>query len=70
VGGRSSCLSPHLVSASVCLAGSACTTKWVRHKNPEGEDYLQCKACGKDLYDIERHEPDIIGGFAGGGGGF
>ena len=41
--------------------------KWVRHKNSEGEDYLQCKACGKDLYDVERHEPDIIGGFAGGG---
>ena len=22
--------------------------KWVRRFNPEGEDYLQCKACGKD----------------------
>jgi hypothetical protein len=43
--------------------------KWVRRKNPEGQDYLQCKACGKDLYDVERHEPDIIGGFGGGGGG-
>jgi hypothetical protein len=41
----------------------------VRRKNPEGEDYLQCKARGNDLYDVERHEPDIIGGFAGGGGG-
>jgi len=28
--------------------------KWVRRFNPEGEDYLQCKACGKDLYDVER----------------
>ena len=42
--------------------------KWVRRKNPEGqEDYLQCNACGKDIYDLERHEPEIIGGFAGGG---
>jgi hypothetical protein len=39
--------------------------KWVRRKNPEGEDYQQCKACGKDLYDVERHDPDIIGGFGG-----
>jgi hypothetical protein len=44
--------------------------KWVRRKNAEGEDYLQCKACGKDLYDVERHDPDISGGFAAGGGGF
>ena len=44
--------------------------KWVRRKNLDGEDYLQCKACSKDLYDVERQEPDIIGGFAGGGGGF
>ena len=45
--------------------------KWVRRKNPEGEDYLQCNACGKDLYDVERHEPDIIsggGGYLGPGG--
>ena len=44
--------------------------KWVRRKNPDGEDYQQCKACGKDLYDVERHEPDVIGGFSGGGGGW
>jgi hypothetical protein len=31
--------------------------KWVRRKNPEGEDYLQCKACGKDRYDVERADP-------------
>jgi hypothetical protein len=44
--------------------------KWVRRKNPEGQDYLQCNVCGKDLYDVERHEPgDIIGGYGGGGGG-
>ena len=45
--------------------------KWVRHKNPQGEDYLQCKVCGKDLYDVERHEPDIVsggGGYLGSGG--
>jgi hypothetical protein len=28
--------------------------KWVRRFNPEGEDYLQCNACGKDLYDVGR----------------
>ena len=30
--------------------------KWVRRKNPQGEDYQQCKSCGKDLYDVERSE--------------
>jgi hypothetical protein len=34
--------------------------KWVRRFNPDGEDYLQCKSCGKDLYDVERHEPSLI----------
>jgi len=28
--------------------------KWVRLFNPDGEDYLQCRACLKDLYDVER----------------
>jgi hypothetical protein len=41
--------------------------KWVRRLNPEGGDYLQCKACGKDRYDVERHDPDIGSGFAAGG---
>jgi len=40
--------------------------KWVRRFNSEGEDYLQCKACGKDLYDVERVEPSTTG-FGGGG---
>ena len=43
--------------------------KWVRRFNADGEDYLQCKACGKDLYDVERHDPDLGSGIAGGGGG-
>ena len=44
--------------------------KWVRRKNPEGEDYLQCKACGKDLYDVERSSgPNIGGNVAGLRGG-
>ena len=42
--------------------------KWVRRFNADGEDYLQCKACGKDLYHVERHDPDIAGGFGAGGG--
>ena len=43
--------------------------KWVRRKNPEGEDYLQCKACGKDRYDVERGDPTVtnFGGGIGGG---
>jgi hypothetical protein len=42
--------------------------KWVRQFNADGEDYLHCTACGKDRYDVERHDPDIIGGggFPGG----
>ncbi len=28
--------------------------KWVRRLNPDREVYLQCKHCGKDLYDVER----------------
>ena len=35
--------------------------KWVRRLNPQGEDYLQCKSCGKDLYDVERAEPTMAG---------
>ena len=31
--------------------------KWVRRFNPADEVYLQCKACGKDLYDVERVDP-------------
>jgi hypothetical protein len=42
--------------------------KWVRRFNKDGEDYLQCRACGKDRYDVERHEPDLGSGFAAGGG--
>jgi hypothetical protein len=42
--------------------------KWVRRFNKDGEDYLQCKACGKDLYDVERGDPTVTG-FGGGGGG-
>jgi hypothetical protein len=30
--------------------------KWVRRLNPQGEDYQQCKSCGKDLYDVERSQ--------------
>jgi hypothetical protein len=41
--------------------------KWVRRFNPDGEDYLQCKACGEDLYDVERASgPNIGGNIAGG----
>jgi hypothetical protein len=39
--------------------------KWVRQFHPDGEDYLHCPACGKDRYDVERHEPDILGGPGG-----
>jgi hypothetical protein len=39
---------------------------WVRRFNADGEDYLQCTACGKDRYDVERHDPDIGSGFVGG----
>jgi len=35
--------------------------KLVRRFNPEGEDYLQCKSCGEDLYDVERSEPTMTG---------
>jgi hypothetical protein len=42
--------------------------KWVRRKNPEGEDYLQCKACAKDRYDVERADPTVTN-FGGGTGG-
>jgi hypothetical protein len=41
--------------------------KWVRRFNPDGEDYLQCKACAKDRYDMERvNGPNIGGNIAGG----
>jgi hypothetical protein len=34
--------------------------KWVRQFNPDGEIYLQCKACGKDRYDVEgRRRTDL-----------
>jgi hypothetical protein len=39
--------------------------KWERGFNPDGEDYLQCKACGEDLYGVERHERDMTN-FGGG----
>jgi hypothetical protein len=42
--------------------------KWVRRFNKDGEDYLQCRACGKDLYDVERVDPSISGASAVGRG--
>jgi hypothetical protein len=42
--------------------------KWVRCFNPQGEDYLQCKCCGKDRYDVVRGDPNMTnfgGGLAG-----
>ena len=36
--------------------------KWVRRLNPDREAYLQCKHCGKDLYDVERSSGPNIGG--------
>ena len=43
--------------------------KWVGRLNPDREVYLQCKRCGKDLYDLERSsEPNIGGNLAGLGG--
>jgi hypothetical protein len=42
--------------------------KWVRRFNKDGEDYLQCRACGKDRYDVERSDPTVTG--FGGGGSF
>ena len=39
--------------------------KWVRRFNPQGEDYLQCKCCGKDRYDVERGDPSMTN-FGGG----
>jgi hypothetical protein len=44
--------------------------KWVRRFNKDGEGYLQCRACGKDRYDVERHDPDLGSGFASGSGRF
>jgi hypothetical protein len=45
--------------------------KWVRRLNPDREVYLQCKHCGKDLYDVERSSgPNIGGNVAGLRGGF
>ena len=43
--------------------------KWVRQFNPDGEDYLHCKVCGKDLYENEweHHDPNVLG--SGGSGG-
>jgi hypothetical protein len=35
--------------------------KWVRHFNPQHEEYLQCKACGKDFYDVEPSFPTMTG---------
>jgi hypothetical protein len=31
--------------------------KSVRRFNQQHDDYLQCKACGKDRYDVERSDP-------------
>jgi len=45
--------------------------KWVRRLNPDREVYLQCKHCGKDLYDVERSSgPNVGGNVAGLRGGF
>ncbi|HVD87916.1 MAG TPA: hypothetical protein VNB91_03325 [Jatrophihabitantaceae bacterium] len=35
--------------------------KWVRRFNPQHEEYLQCKACGKDFYDVEPSFPTMTG---------
>jgi hypothetical protein len=44
--------------------------KWVRRLNPDREVYLQCKHCGKDLYDVERSSgPNTGGNIAGLRGG-
>jgi hypothetical protein len=43
--------------------------KWVRQFNPDGEGYLHCTACGKDRYDVEPHDPDLLTGGGWGGGG-
>jgi hypothetical protein len=32
----------------------------VRRFNPQGEDYLQCKCCGKNRYDVERGDPNEL----------
>lgn len=39
--------------------------RWVRRVNPDGEDYLQCKRCDKDLYDVDRNDGPNIGGNLG-----
>ena len=41
---------------------------WVRTFNPEGEDYTQCKACGKEPFELERHEPGMSAMLRGAGG--
>jgi hypothetical protein len=38
---------------------------WVRRLNPEGEDYTQCKACGKEPYEHPRGEPSFLRGAGG-----
>jgi hypothetical protein len=38
---------------------------WARRFNPEGQDYTQCKACGKEPYEFERPEPYIVRGASG-----
>lgn len=44
--------------------------KWVRRLNPDREVYLQCRHCGKDLYDVERSTwPNLGGNVAGLRGG-
>jgi hypothetical protein len=40
--------------------------RWERAFNPEGADYLHCRACGKDRYDVERVDPQV-GNFGGPG---
>jgi hypothetical protein len=43
--------------------------KWRSQLNPEGQQYLQCARCGKDQYDVERHDgPNTAGNIMGGGG--
>ena len=60
----------HIPQAQAPLCRFNLHHKWVRRKNPDGDDYLQCKACGKDLYDVERHDPTVTNFGGGIGGGF
>jgi hypothetical protein len=36
--------------------------RWAPARNPDGENYLRCRRCGTDLYDVERSSQPNIGG--------